>query len=59
MNEYKVIARLEYMSGVEIKPYTVTAYTEGSARTKAKGKILAEIDFDELLSVTITDVCEV
>ncbi len=59
MNEYKVIARLEYMGGVEIKPYTVTASTEDSARLRAQGKILSELDFDELLSVTITDVCEV
>lgn len=58
MHTYKVIARLEYMGGVKVKPYTITAYTEDSARTKAKGKILAEIDFDELLDVTITDVCK-
>lgn len=59
MNTYKVIARLEYMDGVEVKPYTVTAYTEDSARLKIQGKVLSEIDFDELLSVTITDVCKV
>lgn len=59
MNTYKVIARLEYMGGVEVKPYTVTAYTEDSARTKAKGEILSEIDLDELLEIAITDVCKV
>lgn len=59
MNTYKVIARLEYMDGVEIKPYTIKAYTEGSARTKAKGKIFSENDLDELVDVTITDVCKV
>lgn len=59
MNTYKVLARLEYMDGVEIKPYTVTAYTKGSAMNKAKGKILSDIDFEELLDITITDVCEV
>lgn len=39
MNTYKVIARLEYMDGVEVKPYTVSAYTEDSARLKIQGKV--------------------
>lgn len=59
MKTYKVFARLEYMDGVQIKPYTVSAYTEDSARILAKGKILSGIDFEELLDITITDVCEV
>lgn len=59
MNTYKVIARLEYMDGVQVKPYTVTAYTESSAVCVAKGKILSGIDMEELLDITITDVCEV
>lgn len=59
MNTYKVIARLEYMDGVQVKPYTVTAYTKGSAMSKAKGIIVSGVDLDELLDITITDVCEV
>ena len=58
MNTYRAIVRIEHMSGVEVKPYTVTASTEESARKKAKGKILSEIDFDELLEIAITDVCK-